>query len=460
MVVSRKKVYRATVVAILVLGILFIVPSDLWIGKEIREENAVEDVKWKHAGSSTSAGELIVHVQSWAEGISHWTTSFSQVLVLCKSLNATLVEPQIKSGRLVGTEGNMKFSEIIDLDVLKQKYHPQIISLEEFQQLTSNRSSPSPIKTFRTCFDRNKHSHACKNLGLLNDYKTKHSKGINDAVASGMITPSRRRRQRNHMTVLEIHHLWVNALIKLKRPTNLEDEGKGLIVPEDEVNLVHDTLLEFTDQLHELVDDVLQQMGILDMSSTQPIIRPFAVVHWRADLNDMTYMDCAERIVRVKRLLQEEYTNNYATNSNNTMTFVLMTALAIDTNKEWGSTKAQATNTSAPHALDWLLDANQGGFKKVRELPEEDAVVNTAIDLVLAQRATVLTTCTGQCKHYNYCLSCNYRGHFAEYALELRRRNQQRQSHDTTSMAFATLPCWPQSRRHVKELAALGAASN
>jgi hypothetical protein len=51
---------------------------------------------------TTPDGVLWIHVQDWSEGISHWTKTFSQVVVLCKTLNATLVLPEITDGRLVG----------------------------------------------------------------------------------------------------------------------------------------------------------------------------------------------------------------------------------------------------------------------------------------------------------------------------------------------------------------------
>jgi hypothetical protein len=47
-------------------------------------------------------GRLWVFVSSWDEGMSNWLISLSEILVVCHEINAMLVEPCVREGRLVG----------------------------------------------------------------------------------------------------------------------------------------------------------------------------------------------------------------------------------------------------------------------------------------------------------------------------------------------------------------------
>ena len=92
---------------------------------------------------SSSKPQIWIHVRGYGEGISKWRHSVSQLLGLVKILNATLVEPCMKSGRLYSC-GNFKVAERVPLSevYIVKKYmlpigrgRPSLLgSHEEFEQ--------------------------------------------------------------------------------------------------------------------------------------------------------------------------------------------------------------------------------------------------------------------------------------------------------------------------------------
>jgi hypothetical protein len=213
---------------------------------------------------------LWIHVKVWAEGIGgHWTYSFSQLLALAKKLKATLVEPDIKDGRLV-VKGNLKFFDVYNQCLLEDD-HAKFATLQQFLELASDEK---PV--FDLCFrrydlhkDECSGHQACSNVIPSSSDHT-YSKTLERAIASSQ----------NRRTVLNIHQYWVNSLHNMYLCQNGTSTTTKL-VKKTQVDRITDHHLRFVDELYDMADELLERMGIAG---------GYAVIHWRAEKEKLNYM--------------------------------------------------------------------------------------------------------------------------------------------------------------------------
>jgi hypothetical protein len=104
-------------------------------------------------------------------------------------------------------------------------------------------------------------------------------------------------------------------------------------------------------------------------------------------------------------------------------TFLLISSLMQNSTMEWGGAACKAENTSAPQALDFLIDDHS--FLKVGSVVNttevKDLVVYSVLDLIVSLKATDFSTCAKSCrKPHLYCEQCNHQGHFGMLAMDLR----------------------------------------
>jgi hypothetical protein len=137
---------------------------------------------------------LWIYVSSWAEGMSSWIFSVSQMLVLAQSLNATFVEPCMKNGRLLpcGTNATVKLTDIFDLQELI-KLHPSIIaSQQDFDRQAVT------AKRFKICLTGPSRKSDCKKKDGPYRYGFKSIPELDEAISESTRNES----------VLEINPLW------------------------------------------------------------------------------------------------------------------------------------------------------------------------------------------------------------------------------------------------------------
>jgi hypothetical protein len=418
---SRGRLLKyVTVLAVIALIALFGDSVDLWT-----EEKQIAESPSKVAKDASSSSSYIkyhqednialhppapdglwIHVQDWAEGISHWTYSFSQLLAFAKKFNATLVEPGIENGRLV-VEGNLRFSDVYNQSLLED-YHAKFATLQQFQEVARDEA---PV--FDLCLQAcNPHKdecsghHACSN-GIPSSFKHTYSETLERAIASSQ----------NSRTVLNIHSYWVDSLHEMYLRQNGTNTTTKL-VEETQAKRVADHHLHFVDELYDMAEASLEGMGIAG---------DYAVIHWRAERENINYMECAHGIVRTKDAM------GLPPNTS----FVLISSLMQDSTMEWGGAAHLAENTSAPQALDFLI--NDHSFRKVGSVVNtteaKDLVVYSVLDLIISQKATAFATCTRTCrKPHFFCRHCNYLGQFAVLAMDMRGDSNK-----------DSLECWPQS---------------
>jgi hypothetical protein len=378
--------------------------------KVVRVSHQEENITLHPGGSITALlppapNGLWINVKVWKEGIGHWTYSFSQLLALAKKLNATLVEPGIMDGRLV-VEGNLWFSDVFDRRLLED-YHAKFATLQQFQEVASDET---PV--FDLCLKKKlcRNPKECSGLrpschGIPTSFGKRSSGILERAIASSQ----------NRRTVLNIHQYWVNSLNKMY----LRQNGtRTKLVEETQVDRITDHHLRFVDELYDMADASLERMGIAG---------DYAVIHWRAEKKKLNYMECARGVVRTKDAM------DLSPNA----TFVLISSLMQDSAMEWAGAARQAENTSAPQALDFLM--NDHSFLKVGSVVNttevKDLVVYSVLDLIVSLKATDFSTCDKSCHTPNlYCKQCNHQGHFAMLAMDMRGASNK-----------DSLACWPQS---------------
>jgi hypothetical protein len=381
--------------------------------KVVRVSDQEENITLHPGGSITALlppapNGLWIHVKLWNEGMGHWTYSFSQLLALAKKLNATLVEPGILNGRLV-VEGNLWFSDVFDRSLLED-YHAKFATLQQFQEVASDETPVFDLclkkKLCRNPEECSGPRPSCHN-GIPTSFGERSSEILERAIASSQ----------NRRTVLNIHQYWAesfnNMYLRKKNGTR-----NTKLVQETQVDRITDHHLPFVDKLHDMADASLERMGIAG---------DYAVIHWRAEKKELNYMECAHGVARTKDAM------DLPPNT----TFVLISSLMQDSAMEWGGAARQANNTSAPQALDFLI--NDHSFLKVGSVVNttevKDLVIYSVLDLIVSLKATDFSTCAKSCRKPNlYCQQCNHQGHFAMLAMDMRGASNKK-----------SLACWPQS---------------
>ena len=111
-----------------------------------------------------------IDVTKYQESVPGWKTSFEELLQLAKLLNATLVEPCMKDGRLASCakEGapfsnNVPFSDIFDLSDEMESVPPLVASYQEYEKSLQGRSH----KSYKVCADKHRALGSCKASDML-----------------------------------------------------------------------------------------------------------------------------------------------------------------------------------------------------------------------------------------------------------------------------------------------------
>jgi hypothetical protein len=113
---------------------------------------------------NTNAANLFLYVHEWREGVANWLVTLSELFIIAKEINATVVLPCIKRGRLVPclpqsqsqsqsmspskhTNWNHRLEDVFNLDRIRT-FHPYFVEQEEFQQILDQHPS---YKEYKFC---------------------------------------------------------------------------------------------------------------------------------------------------------------------------------------------------------------------------------------------------------------------------------------------------------------------
>ena len=242
---------------------------------------------------------LWIHVSAWGEGMANWMVSISELLILARTLNATLVEPCLAKGRLYPCDSKaatLAFRDVFDLSMLKE-FYPHFISHEQFRK----RTVAAPV--IQTCMNR---PYEEMNCSLTSRFRA-------------IINPELENAMYKEESVLEILQYRRGAIHGLKHKN-------VTLVPKQAVPHVKTKYLRFKKAHYDLVDGLLEKVGIAKHSN-------FSVIHWRAELDDIDYLGCARDIIRAR-----DFTNQKDT------PFVLMSGLNTNWGHMWGGARNKALN--------------------------------------------------------------------------------------------------------------------
>ena len=325
-----------------------------------------------------------------------WMICISELLILARSLNATLVEPCLKRGRLVpcdSEEATIAFRDVFDVSKLKE-FYPHFISHEQFRK----RTVAAPV--FPICMQ---HKNGNPSLHIVCRNLTSRFGAIVNPELENAMSESYKAE-----SVFEIVYYRKGAIMdRLKH-------GNATLVSRQAVSHVKTNYLHFKKTHNDLVDGLLEKVGIANDTI-------FSVIHWRAELEGMDYIGCARNIIRARDYMNQKDTP-----------FVLMSSLNTNENHIWSGARNKARNSTSQVALKRLMDF---GFFKLDSLIDESSVKDSGLlavwDLIIATKAEAFATCSGNCG--NFCKKCNYNGNFARLALGL-RENVKKES----------MRCWPQ----------------
>ena len=331
---------------------------------------------------------LWIHVSAWGEGMANWMVSISELLILARTLNATLVEPCLAKGRLYpcGSKGaTLAFRDVFDLSMLKE-FYPHFISHEQFRK----RTVAAPV--IQTCMNR---PYEEMNCSLTSRFRA-------------IINPELENAMYKEESVLEILQYRRGAIHGLKHKN-------VTLVPKQAVPHVKTKYLRFKKAHYDLVDGLLEKVGIAKHSN-------FSVIHWRAELDDIDYLGCARDIIRAR-----DFTNQKDT------PFVLMSSLNTKWGHMWSGARKKAKNSQSKVALKSLMDS---GFLKLDSMinasSSKDPGLLAVWDLIIATKANAFATCTGECG--DFCEKCNYKGNFGRLAVGLRDEAKKE-----------SMSCWPEN---------------
>ena len=342
--------------------------------------------------------KIWIHVNGFGEGMSKWRHSVSQLLGFARLLNATLVEPCMHDGRLYSCKNfpNVTLSSVFSDS---ERYKTSTVSnraalmatYDDFKKSLEKQSNTTELKF---CL----HKGSCRDT---ENYFMKPMPFVHNisqyALGSGNL-------------VLNIPYFWINAFE----------------VNDVETIKAEPSLIEFHSRHHRKVDEILHRANITNDK--------FAIIHWRGEVKNMDYRECARKIIQGKSKMIQN-----GEGDNTSFPFVLMSSINEDTSTMWGGAKimAENSNSSVQEALQTI---HQAGFLKLDYLMTEqekqsleDFGILAVYELILAARSRRFATCTRRDCRGDVCQKCNYPGGFSEYAVDY-RQIQGNKSSDT---------CWP-----------------
>ena len=343
------------------------------------------------------------------EGISAWRVSLAALMVLAKDINATIVIPSVKNGKLKET-GKLSLFQLLDEAQLRS-YHDKWITFYDLHGLKQQQNAtviPWCIANFRT-----DQKHNCPR-GFSFEEAIKSS-DLQHALTEARTHPE-------EMVVLElpeVRRIYFVDLRLQRQPEKIR-----------EIEQVY-RQFQFSNFVKRLADEALASMGI---SKGQE----YGMVHWRAEVREgiLDYEKCADYIVATKHILQQQMSKDAP--------FVLMSSLSLDEDKIWSNALWKTNTTSSSKVLHRLIDDHDFRMSDTSMQEQKDVIIYAAVDLILAQRAKLFSTCTRSCSAtaYDACMECNHLGQFADMAMEL--------SWDHNPSAG--YGCWPVSEEHTEPI--------
>jgi hypothetical protein len=348
-------------------------------------------------------GGLWVIVPYYTEGISGWMLSLAELLVFCKTYNATFVMPHIENGRLNTTMTSTGLMPVLDLfdSTLIYEYHSDLVTVDDYHTAVStstttshNKNNDVVVKLFSICMTW--WHGGCSDDEIAQRVPTgshgphegqgRYSTTLEAALQWTQTNP-------NDMVVLELNRYTRQALSRKhvrQYPNNNKKKKRTTtrkLISDDEVTRVMQSVFQFHPNYHALATVALQHLGIREH-------QPYLTFHWRAEKEGLDYMHCAHALVESKNHVVSQYNihnkggatttnknknttssddnHNHFHHHNNstttTMPVILLSSLNTNADLEWGGAKDLANNTSAPQALAYLLQPVQqggGGFLKL-----------------------------------------------------------------------------------------------
>lgn len=357
-----------------------------------------------------------------------------ELLVLAKHIQATFVEPCILKGRVVScrkipaaSKNILRMGQVFDLTKLKDMIYPAlIVSQETYNDYASSEQQLSNTNTEqqRFCMHSGNPSPLvlCRSHGkLLENY---YDATTNPMLERAVETHRQQQQQQQQQLVVEgdgrqsITSTTTTIHIHVYRKfgflkTRIQDQ---LVVNQTLVQDILEHHLDFHPTHYKTVDGFLESMGIQE--------NRYNAIHWRAELPTMNFMACAATLGQAKRVMNKNMNND----TSGSMPTVLISSLNKNPWLQWG---VESSRGSKP--LQSLMEND--GFLKLDTVPDKPMtdMLHLAIwDQILAQKAYNFATCTKACRKKHPCSLCNYRGHFGEIVMGLRKKNHKE-----------SLACWP-----------------
>jgi hypothetical protein len=323
-------------------------------------------------------GGLWVIVPSYSEGISGWMISLAELLVFCKTYNATFVLPRIDRGRLSTpnyinptttttttktiTQQQQHGMSVLDLfdATLIHDYYSVLVTADDYHTaIASYDDDPydeheddltnTTFATKALANDNNKINHNNKNhnrVKLFSVCMTFWAGGCNQSEivqnvptgrfgpqeGQGMYSPTMEaalqwtKEYPHDMVVLELHQYVIHALSRKRlRPYHANETMKESKTTKTTTRTATQKLIS-DDEVTHVMQSVFQFHSKYDSLATKALERlgiaphePYLTFHWRAEKKDLDYMNCAHALVESKNLVVSQY-HNKSNNNNNDST--------------------------------------------------------------------------------------------------------------------------------------------
>ena len=348
-------------------------------------------VSYKPKGTS-----LWIHVHAFAEGMASWRIALAELLMAAKTLNATVVEPCVRKGRLrTCGDSTFRLGQVYDLKRLR-RFYPRILSYSDYQAMIA---AENPV-IVPMCMQNPKGNppltQACGNVPNVYQQQVNFHKMA--------------LQHTNGTTVIHIPYFRRDAFL------HIQVEGKQLFRPEKTERMLSD-YFDFKRHYYDTADNLLRLMGIANTSD-------FDVIHWRAELPTIQYDDCADKVLQARKVMSS---------NESSIEVVLMSSINGKAGMQWYKSHNQS---EAIKSVNRLLDS---GFHKVDQVLDKvqdmipDMIAIPIWDQIIAQKARRFTTCTSRCRYRrNPCVACNFLGNFGQTAIDLRKK-----------MNKSSDECWP-----------------
>ena len=237
-------------------------------------------------------------------------------------------------------------------------------------------------------------------------------------MACGQNAPNMFQVPSNHLLDQAVQHVNGTTVIHIKyyrmSGFRITKVGRNRLVRPRFIESILSDYFDYRSHHYETVDNLLRLMGISNNSD-------FDVIHWRAELPNIHYDDCASNILQTRDTMKSNTT-------------VLMSSLNRHAALQWSIPYRQG---QVIQSLNRLADAGMykldQALDKGHDMHLPDTVVIAVWDQIIALKAKRFVTCTKGCRQRQAtCVQCNYLGNYAQMAIGIR------QSHGKSSDE-----CWP-----------------